>query len=91
MKVGNIFAVCVVLSLCCVDANPTELSCGQIGTNVSERVFGGKEVAANKWKWLVAIYYKPSKQFKCGGSLISSKHVLSGMDNFFLFVIFLLI
>lgn len=41
-------------------------------------VFGGEKTTQNSWPWLVALFYLPKNQFFCGGSLISSKHVLSG-------------
>jgi hypothetical protein len=32
----------------------------------------------NEWRWVVAFWYWPEDESFCGGSLISSKHVLTG-------------
>ena len=39
------------------------------------------KVQASKWPWLVAFFYWPGNEFMCSGSLISSRHVLSGENG----------
>lgn len=52
-------------------------SCGR-RSNVVGTIFGGNKALKNEWPWLVAFVDRQSESFFCCGSLISSKHVLSG-------------
>lgn len=42
-------------------------------------VLGGKRTDRGQWPFLVALRHIIHKRFFCGGSLISSKHVLTGL------------
>jgi hypothetical protein len=42
-------------------------------------IFGGKEVKIGDWPWLVALVHKELNTFFCSGSLVSSRHVLTGL------------
>lgn len=61
--------------------NSTDLSgvCGVEGTVVRGFVYGGVEVLRGQFPWLTAIYSKNTDalSFKCGGSLISRRTVIS--------------
>ncbi|TMW46184.1 hypothetical protein DOY81_008736 [Sarcophaga bullata] len=51
--------------------------CG-MSTSVSPLVYGGQEVTRGEFPWLTAIYQKSAGlKFMCGGSLLSSRTVLS--------------
>lgn len=47
------------------------------GSYVSKRIIGGSAVERGQWPFVVALLVKTSKQFFCGGTLITSKHVLT--------------
>jgi secreted trypsin-like serine protease len=65
------------VAICCIFAEEEEESCGsKIGA--SGLVFGGEKVQSNEWPWLVALIKWPKNALFCGGSLVSSKHVISG-------------
>ena len=42
----------------------------------------GTKIEQNRWPWLVAFFYWPKREFICSGSLISSRHVLTGKKNY---------
>jgi secreted trypsin-like serine protease len=77
MKFKDIFVI--LLAICCffVEGQSVREKCGRkfsaIGT-----VFGGERTQSNEWPWLAALFYWPKDVFFCGGSLVSSKHVISG-------------
>ncbi|XP_046401602.1 uncharacterized protein LOC124167662 [Ischnura elegans] len=49
------------------------------GADVSDRIFGGEEANLKEYPWLALLQYQTSKgrQFLCGGSLISTRYVLT--------------
>lgn len=53
------------------------VKCGERFSSDSQASNETKE-EANKWPWLVAFINWPKNEFICSGSLISSRHVLSG-------------
>jgi Trypsin len=61
----------ILLAICCIFVEGHEY-CGRKFDG------SGKEVRSNEWPWLVALVNWPKNSFFCGGSLISSKHVISG-------------
>lgn len=40
---------------------------------------GGEAVKKGEWPWLAAFVMMPAEDFFCGGSLISKRHIMSGM------------
>jgi len=56
------------------------LDCGTGGTEPTGLITGGVVSKKGKWPWHVAIFTKSSNGFRfvCGGSLISSRAVLTG-------------
>jgi Trypsin len=75
MKFTLVFVIFV--AICCVLADGQGESCGRKFSG-SDLSFGGEQVQSNEWPWLVALIYSPKNVFFCSGSLISSKHVISG-------------
>jgi secreted trypsin-like serine protease len=43
-------------------------------------IFGGERAKKGDWRWVVAFWHWKSQKYFCGGSLISSKHILSGKN-----------
>ncbi|XP_067625953.1 serine protease gd-like isoform X2 [Eurosta solidaginis] len=58
--------------------------CGKEGNVIRGFVYGGVEVARGQFPWLTAIYKKDTDalSFKCGGSLISRRTVISAAHCF---------
>lgn len=40
-------------------------------------IVGGKQAEPGQWPFLAAILFKPTRQFFCGGNLITDRHVLT--------------
>jgi hypothetical protein len=76
LKVFLIFAIAAFLQF--FDGSSGYEACGDRG-GVGGLVLGGKKVKRGDWPWIVAIIRKPNNAFMCGGSLISDKHILSGI------------
>ena len=55
--------------------------CGQVNEDKQSiaRIVGGSKTPPNKFPWLAALYIRPrnAEELFCGGSLISSQHVLT--------------
>ena len=59
--------------------------CGQVNEAEAEfansRIIGGTKTPPNRFPWLAGLYYKSNRNEEwrhgCGGSLISSKHILT--------------
>jgi len=51
--------------------------CGNV-TFIKTTVLSGDEAAPGQFPFLAALIYKPKNKFFCGGTLITSKHVLTG-------------
>lgn len=45
-------------------------------------VIGGNRTDRGQWPFLVALRHIIENKFFCGGSLISSKHVITGLFDF---------
>jgi hypothetical protein len=63
--------------------------CEQLIT--SSRIIKGDDVEHGDWPFLAALFHIERDTFFCGGNLISSKHVVTGLDNFCFYVIHQLI
>jgi secreted trypsin-like serine protease len=59
----------------------TDQTCGKKPESVGKTLIG-QELASNSWPWVVALINRQNLQFFCGGTLISSRHVLTG-EHFF--------
>jgi secreted trypsin-like serine protease len=76
MKFKESFVIFV--AICCIFVAGEESKyCGR-KFSASGLIFGGNKTQSNEWPWLVALVNWPKNEFFCGGSLISSKHVVSG-------------
>lgn len=60
----------------------TRMNGGQIVFEVGNRIFGGEKAEKGEFPWLVALFHREVDIFFCSGSLISNKHVLSGVNIF---------
>lgn len=58
-------------------ANPFEFECGETFFNYG-LVVGGTEIVRGQWPFIVALRLLTTKQYFCGGTLISTQHVLTG-------------
>lgn len=52
----------------------------------TDKIVGGRETSVNEYPWLVLLEYRSTddekvQTFKCGGSLISKRYVLTGNLN----------
>lgn len=60
---------------------PTQPHCGQLDNayTVTPLIFGGDQIERGQWPWLTALYtyMDNALSFRCGGSLISTKLVLT--------------
>ena len=81
MKFKEVLVIVFFLFVIFVQSNPTP-RCGK-KNGVQGSVFGGESTKPNTWPWLVAFLHrkKLKNTFFCGGSLVSVKHVVSGMKN----------
>lgn len=57
--------------------NLFNVQCGNVSYSTGF-VIGGVEVDRGQWPFLVALYHIEQQQFFCGGSLITTQHVLTG-------------
>lgn len=73
---GNKVFLSLVFScfVCAIEAQ----QCGYGKSSFSAFAVGGGDSKKGNWPWIVALIHIESKQFFCGGSLVSAKHVLSG-------------
>lgn len=59
--------------------------CGRRQVSVTGNIVGGQKVMdPTRWPWIVPLMEFPKIVFFCAGSLISNKHILSGMIKNFL-------
>lgn len=63
--------------------NSKSLKCGERSGFVGN-VWGGRPSTVNSWPWIVAFQYLTAKRnkFFCAGSLVSDKHIVSGVISF---------
>lgn len=47
----------------------------------SELIFGGQTSKKGAWPWLVALHDMTTEEFFCGSTLVSDKHILTGMQT----------
>lgn len=57
--------------------NPFDFDCGKTFFNYG-LVVGGTEIIRGQWPFIAALRLLETKKYFCGGSLISTHHVLSG-------------
>lgn len=56
---------------------PINLECGSVTKSNTPLVLNGEQARRGDWPFIAALYLKPDK-FYCGGTVISTKHVLTG-------------
>lgn len=56
---------------------PTDLECGSVTKSDIPLVLNGEQSRRGDWPFIAALYKKPYK-FYCGGTVVSTKHVLTG-------------
>jgi len=57
--------------------------CGMVDI-VVPRILFGTQTQRGEWPFLVALFQVHKLEFCCGGSLVSTKHVLTGILNILL-------
>lgn len=69
--------VCVGLGNQLGISKVTSSECGKVEV-LAPQIFYGKQTYRGEWPFLAALHFVQGMQFFCGGTLISSKHVLTG-------------
>lgn len=88
MRINYLITIGAVICVAKVYSNVQTEKCGKIRkikinkTDFLDRVFGGTELSSVEYPWIVALQNRLTRSFFCAGSLISSKHVLSGSFDF---------
>ena len=86
MRFKKIIKVFIAIFCTCVQANPVQngQECG-LRDGGSGLSVGGNSSKVNAWPWLVAFAHRivGNRDFFCGGSLVSAKHVVSGQNHVF--------
>ena len=81
MLFNEVLVIFLVFSLICLQAKSTSVKneCGKKNA-AKGLVYGGEQTKPNTWPWLVAFSHRVKRKqiFFCGGSLVSTKHVVSG-------------
>lgn len=75
---------CIILALTTYRVFGTEIStidCGTITAKLESRMSGGEKTDRGQWPFLAALFTVKEEEndFYCGGSLISPRHVLTGI------------
>lgn len=63
------------------------VNCGAM-SYLARRIIGGTAAEHGRWPFVVALQEITSKQFFCGGTLITTKHVLTGTWTYCLVIVF---
>lgn len=71
-----IFAICGTILATCISAD-SQLNCGMT-EYVRRLISRGTETERGEFPFLTALYIIKESRFHCGGTLISSRHVLTG-------------
>lgn len=51
------------------------------GRGFTGQIVGGERAKKGDWRWVVAFIHWRSENYFCGGSLISTRHILSGKSK----------
>lgn len=54
---------------------------GSEGVLIDPRIFGGGETDRGQWPFIAALYHTNKSEYFCGGTLISSRHILTGKND----------
>lgn len=86
MKIIGVFVALVTVCIIFEVAEANLENCK--ASRIVSRIFGGVKVRKGKCRktevpWLVALYNRQYGRFFCAGSLISEKHILSGITQMF--------
>lgn len=59
------------------------LECGMANKDdLADRIVGGSLAEPNEYPWIVAIMHMNNNQIWCGGSIITTEHILSAAHCF---------
>jgi secreted trypsin-like serine protease len=72
-----VFVSISVISTSASENTTSKLSSCGLKPPGSGNVYGGNHTKSNSWPWLVALRFKPTNDFFCGGSLIAARIVVS--------------
>lgn len=53
--------------------------CGEVKIDWGNRVANGKKAVKGEWPFLAALYKLESSEYFCGSTVITNKHVLTGL------------
>ena len=86
MQFKKVILVIIAIFWTCVQTSPVEneQDCGRKVVDL-DLPDNENSLNTNNWPWLVAFTHRVvgSRNFFCGGSLVSVKHVVSGENNVF--------
>jgi len=61
----------------CVEKGDGSCQCGVKNVNTTSKIVGGHPADKHEYPWMVALAYRWRKTPRCGGSLITERHVLT--------------
>lgn len=70
----NVWFILVFLVKLAYSIRSDEYKCGQ---KLKSSVSSATGTSANEWPWLVSLHFLPSKEYFCGGTIVSEYHVLT--------------
>lgn len=82
VNVSNFCSIIIVITFCVFQNNRVNgMECGRV--NLTRPVVeSGNVILRNEWPFIAALYEKRPTEFFCGGTVISSRHVLTGNNNY---------
>lgn len=71
-------SACITMIFLIQIVQPIEMGCGLVQHKFIHTIQYGREVLRGAWPFIAALHYKKPNKVKCGGTVLSTKHVLTG-------------
>lgn len=79
------FRWCTIwIAFICPTYQASDVQCGTVRDVRLPLILGGNQTIRGQWPFVVALHKGEVFEYICGGTLISTKHVLTGKDLLFL-------